>query len=55
MVNKLEDIKEDLLEAVFQVLNPSLAKEEQGEVTEVMNQRGYNMGWNAIRYALRTS
>ncbi|KAK0706568.1 hypothetical protein B0T26DRAFT_727145 [Lasiosphaeria miniovina] len=46
---KWEEIREDLFEAVMQVQGP-LTKEQHQQIVEIMQARGHNMGWNAIRY-----
>lgn len=49
---KWEDIREDLFEAIIQVQAP-LSKDQQEQVVQIMQARGHNMGWNAIRYVPR--
>lgn len=49
---KWEDIREDLFEAIIQVMGP-LTKEQQAEVVRIMNERGHGMVWNAIRYGFQ--
>jgi hypothetical protein len=50
MPNKSEDIKADLMEAIYLVLNPTITKEHQLEIVSFMKARGHDMVWNAIRY-----
>ncbi|GAB1313054.1 hypothetical protein MFIFM68171_03264 [Madurella fahalii] len=45
---KWEEIRDDLFEAVIQV-QPPLSKDQQAEVERIMNERGHDMVWNAIR------
>lgn len=47
---KWEEIRDDLFEAVIQV-QPPLSKDQQAEVVRIMNERGHDMVWNAIRYS----
>jgi hypothetical protein len=49
-IKDYEDIKADLMEAIYHVTNPLIAKEQQAEVVEFMQSRGHDMVWNAIRY-----
>ncbi|KAK5660846.1 hypothetical protein OQA88_12217 [Cercophora sp. LCS_1] len=43
-----EDIRDDLIDAIINV-HGSFTKEEQVVITQMMNDRGHNMVWNAIR------
>jgi hypothetical protein len=43
-----EEIKDDLLEAIYQVAQP-LTQEQKDEVVSNLKSRGHDMGWNAIR------
>jgi len=49
MVNKSELIKDDLLEAVFEVTNPSFTNKQKDEIVAIMAERGHVMVWNAVR------
>ncbi|KAK4241351.1 hypothetical protein C8A03DRAFT_12384 [Achaetomium macrosporum] len=46
---KWEDIRDDLFEAIIRV-QPPIDKEQQAEIVKIMQARGHDMGWNAIRY-----
>jgi hypothetical protein len=43
-----EEIKDDLLDAIYQVAQP-LTAEQKNEVVAILKSRGHNMVWNAIR------
>ena len=49
MPGRWEEIKGDLLEAVYMVSQPSLSQQDKDEIVGFMNERGHDMGWNAIR------
>jgi len=49
MPAKFEDIKADLFEAIYLVVQPSLTQEQKAEVVSILNSRGRYMVWNAIR------
>lgn len=44
-----DEIRDDLFEAIIQV-QPAISKEQQMEIVRIMQARGHDMGWNAIRY-----
>jgi len=48
---KWEEIRDDLFEAVMMVQAP-LNKDQQDDIVRIMQARGHNMVWNAIRYVL---
>lgn len=49
MPTKFGDIKADLFEAIYLVVQPSLTQEQKDEVVSILNSRGHDMVWNAIR------
>ena len=44
-----EDVREDLLDAILQVMGP-LTREQQDGIVATLNERGHNVTWNAMRY-----
>jgi hypothetical protein len=46
---KWEEIRDDLFEAIIQV-QPTINKEQQADIVKIMQARGHDTSWNAIRY-----
>ena len=44
-----EDVREDLLDAMLQVSMP-LTRDQQESIVAILNERGHNVTWNAMRY-----
>ncbi|KAK0740661.1 hypothetical protein B0T18DRAFT_431933 [Schizothecium vesticola] len=44
-----EDVREDLLDAMLQVSMP-LTRDQQDSIVAILNERGHNVTWNAMRY-----
>jgi hypothetical protein len=51
---KWEEIRDDLFEAIIQV-QPTINKEQQADIVNVMRARGHDTSWNAIRYVYYAS
>ncbi|KAK0670063.1 hypothetical protein QBC41DRAFT_222569 [Cercophora samala] len=51
LTNRWEDIKDDLFEIIYN-LNAPLSAEQKDAVVKAMRDRGYNIGWNGLRYYL---
>lgn len=49
MAKKAELIKNDLLEAVFLVTQPSFTNDQKNEIVAIMAENGHVMVWNAVR------
>ncbi|KAK0741700.1 hypothetical protein B0T21DRAFT_432990 [Apiosordaria backusii] len=47
--NRWEDIKDDLFEIIYHIHAP-LSAEQKDAVVKEMRSRGFNIGWNGIRY-----
>ncbi|KAK3946302.1 hypothetical protein QBC46DRAFT_444446 [Diplogelasinospora grovesii] len=45
---KYEDIKADLMEALYIVAQPDFSKEQKEAVEAIMSERGHDLKWNAI-------
>jgi hypothetical protein len=49
MPTKFDEVKGDLFEAIYLVVQPSVMQEQKEEIVSILNGRGHDMGWNAIR------
>jgi hypothetical protein len=49
MPRKFEEVKADLFEAIYLVVQPSLTPDQKEEVVSIMKDHGHDMVWNAIR------
>ncbi|KAK4662685.1 hypothetical protein QC763_0090830 [Podospora pseudopauciseta] len=51
-INRWEDIKDDVFEIIYNMKAP-LSAEDKDQLVKAMRERGYNIGWNGLRYVIR--
>ncbi|KAK4205633.1 hypothetical protein QBC40DRAFT_248802 [Triangularia verruculosa] len=51
LTNRWEDMKDDLFEIIYQMKHP-LSAEEKDTLVREMRAKGYNIGWNGLRYVI---
>ncbi|VBB83811.1 Putative protein of unknown function [Podospora comata] len=50
-INRWEDIKDDVFEIIYNMKAP-LSAEDKDQLVKAMRERGYNIGWNGLRYVI---
>ena len=48
-MTKFGEVKGDLFEVLYLVTQPAVTVEQREEIVALMQERGHDMGWNAIR------